>query len=337
MDMMLIPIGAALTAMALSALATGWLLPVLVRRQLIDAPNDRSSHLAPKPRGAGPALMLGLLGSVVVFGVPDIRAGILAIAAIGLCALGFLDDQRSLSARSRLLVQAVLAGFCVLALPADLSLSGHMIPLVAERFVIWVGWIWVINLTNFMDGIDGITGVQMGFVGLGACLAFGVMGGADPNAMIWAAALCGTGMGFLFWNWPPSHLFMGDSGSLPLGLISGALSIDMALQGAWISAFLLNGVFWSDATITLIRRAIAGEVLWRAHRQHSYQRLAQVLGGANGVDHHRALWVVIVLNAWLLLFAIEALEPDRAMTALAFGTVLLAAYHLIVERINPKA
>jgi len=339
MDEILIPIAAAASALAVVGLATGWLLPWLIHRQLIDAPNARSSHDVPKPRGAGPALMLGLLSAVLMFGARDIPAAILGLGAIGLCALGFMDDQRSLSARARLAVQALIAGFCVVVLPSDLAVAPDLLPFWVERLLIWIGWIWIINLTNFMDGIDGITGVQMGYVGLGACLVFFIMAGpADPH-LIWAAALAGTGIGFLLWNWPPSRLFMGDSGSLPLGLISGAVSIDLALHGAPISALLLNGVYWSDATITLIRRALRGQAVWRAHRQHSYQRLAQYMGrdqvSNSAGDHHRTLWVIIVLNAWLLLFAIEALSPDRAWTALAFGSVLLAAYHLIVERLRP--
>jgi UDP-N-acetylmuramyl pentapeptide phosphotransferase/UDP-N-acetylglucosamine-1-phosphate transferase len=328
------PLAAAVTALAITACATAWLLPWLIARQLVDAPNARSSHTTPKPRGAGPAIVLGIIIACLVFGPVDTRSLGLGLAALVLCALGFLDDRRSLSARLRLLVQAMITAALVALIPPDMQIARDYLPFWLERGLIWLSWIWIINLTNFMDGIDGICGVQMVSVGGGIALAGSVLWGAD-GLTIWAAALAGSGLGFLIWNWPPSRLFMGDSGSLPLGLISGALSIELALRGYAPTAILLNGLFWSDATLTLLRRVVKGEPIWQAHRSHTYQRLAAGLGTPGALDHRRTLWAMIVLNAWLFLFAIEALDQTRAVPAMLLGLGLLIGYHLTVERLNP--
>jgi UDP-N-acetylmuramyl pentapeptide phosphotransferase/UDP-N-acetylglucosamine-1-phosphate transferase len=215
-------------------------------------------------------------------------------------------------------------------LPPDLTWTDGGALFWLERAVIAFGWLWIINLTNFMDGIDGITGAQMAFTGLGTALVVILQIGPNDNLSVWGLALGGAGLGFLVWNWAPSRLFMGDSGSLPLGLISGALAIELALRGAPVSAVLLNGMYWSDATLTLIRRALRGQKIWRAHRLHSYQRMAVSLG-----SHAKACGLLIALNAWLGLSAVAALNPDHEWTALMLGLVILALYHRHVERRLP--
>jgi UDP-N-acetylmuramyl pentapeptide phosphotransferase/UDP-N-acetylglucosamine-1-phosphate transferase len=330
MDDLLLILGPVSTSLGLCAGATGLLLPVLIRAAIVDQPNDRSSHQLPKPRGGGPAVIFALLASVMIFGAWDRLTAILALGAIILCALGFVDDRIGLSARLRFSIQALIVLACTCALPPDLTWTNGGPLFWLERAVIVFGWLWIINLTNFMDGIDGITGVQMGFTGLGTALVVILQVGPNDNLSVWGLALGGTGLGFLAWNWAPSRLFMGDSGSLPLGLISGALAIELALRGAPISAVLLNAMYWSDATLTLIRRALRGQKIWRAHRLHSYQRMALSLG-----SHAKACGLLIALNAWLGLSAVAALNPDHEFTALMLGAVILALYHRHVERRLP--
>jgi Fuc2NAc and GlcNAc transferase len=160
--------------------------------------------------------------------------------------------------------------------------------------------VWLLNLYNFMDGIDGIASVEAICVCLGAAIIYILTGHSD--LLLLPLLLACAVAGFLFWNFPPAKIFMGDAGSGFLGIILGCLS----LQGAWISSqflwvwLILLGVFIVDATVTLIRRLIRGDKVYEAHRSHAYQFASRRVG-----KHLPVTSAVGVINlCWLLPVAL---------------------------------
>lgn len=287
---------AGLIAFAFAALGTRVVLDWLRDRQILDHPNQRSSHSLPVPRGGGlavtPAVTLVWIGLASVTGAIGPLA--LALGALGLMALSWLDDRAGLPPLPRFTAQAVLVGAGLALLdPAALVFQGAL-PLWADRLLAGLGWLWFLNLYNFMDGIDGITGSETACLGAGI-IVVAILAGLGAGMMPFAAALAAAGLGFLLWNWPPAKLFLGDCGSIPLGFLLGGLLIGLAIEGQLVAALILPGVYLADATITLIWRLIDGEKVWQPHRRHFYQRA--VRGGRS----HRAVVLAIIATNLLLI------------------------------------
>lgn len=288
-------------------------------RDLLDHPNERSSHTAPTPRGGGVAIVLAFLaGLVALHGLGEVNEMLLwalAGGGVAVALVGFVDDHGGLSARARLTVHfaaVAWALYWLCGMPPLPVGGGYVVDGPAWTAIGAVGLVWLLNLYNFMDGIDGIAGVEAVSVALGAAL----LGGSSAWWLVAAAA-----GGFLVLNWPPARLFMGDVGSGFLGFVLGVLAVDAA---AWelvplASTAILLGVFLVDATVTLFRRWARGEQLSQAHRSHAYQHAAVRFGGHRpvvvGVLAINTLWllpwawVAQVWPRWGLVAALVALAP----------------------------
>lgn len=276
---------------------------------VLDIPNHRSSHVAPTPRGGGVAIVLGFfLGLLLLYclGGVAIESLLALLGSGGLVALvGFLDDHRPIAARWRLAIHFIAAAWALLWLGGSLEI---------QVFGVALGWlgagvtalylVWLLNLYNFMDGIDGIAGVEAVTVCLSGALLYSLVG--HGAAAILPALLAAAVAGFLFWNFPPARIFMGDAGSGFLGVVLGVFS----LQAGWIQPqlfwawFILLGVFITDATLTLLRRLLRGERVYQAHRCHAYQFAARHYGGhlpvALGVGAINILWLAPIA-IWVAL------------------------------------
>jgi Fuc2NAc and GlcNAc transferase len=300
----------------------GWFIPVIVvvsfsltwvlrryalSRSLMDVPNARSSHSVPTPRGGGVAIVLAFtlaLFMLLFAGLMTFQT-FLAIAGAGalIAVIGFMDDHGHIAARWRLLghfVASIWLLFWLGGLPVveiaggtfDLGWIGHGL---AAFYLVWL-----LNLYNFMDGIDGIASVEAICVCLGACLLSWFSGAVE---LIWAPLMLAVAVaGFLFWNFPPARIFMGDAGSGFLGVVLGGLS----LQAAWVSVdflwgwLILLGVFIVDATFTLFRRLLRGDKVYQAHRSHAYQFASRQFG-----SHLTVTMAVGAINLlWLLPIAL---------------------------------
>lgn len=286
---------------------TGVLRRYALARSLIDIPNARSSHRVPTPRGGGVAIVVSFLLALPVFeliGVLD-RAAVWALLGAGtwVAAVGFLDDHGHVAARWRLLAHFAAAAWA-------LAWLGGAPPLALFGAALDLGWagialvllylVWLLNLYNFMDGIDGIAGVEAICVCAGGALIYALLGKPDLAMlpMILAAAVAG----FLYWNFPPARIFMGDAGSGFLGIVLGIMSIQAGweeprLFWSWV---ILLGVFVVDATFTLVRRLLRGDKVYEAHRSHAYQYASRRFG--------RHLPVTLAVGAinvfWLLPIAL---------------------------------
>lgn len=290
-----------------SLLLTGVLRRYSLAHSLVDVPNARSSHAVPTPRGGGVAIVLSFLAALPLLAVLGFLAWPAMWALLGagawVAVVGFLDDHGHIAARWRLLAHFIGATWA-------LGWMGGLPTLVVFGFDLALGWlgyvlaalylVWLLNLYNFMDGIDGIASVEAISVCLGGALLYVLLG--EPTAAVAPLLLAVAVAGFLFWNFPPARIFMGDAGSGFLGIVLGVFS----LQAAWIAPQLLwswltlLGVFIVDATWTLFRRLLRGDKVYEAHRSHAYQYAARQFG-----KHLPVTLAVAALNLfWLIPIAV---------------------------------
>ncbi|WP_406821279.1 MraY family glycosyltransferase [Pseudomonas sp. KnCO4] len=322
----LIPLVAVLS-LALTAVLRRYALA----RSIMDVPNARSSHAVPTPRGGGVAIVIAFLMALVAIAVQG-GAGLHELVALGgsgalIAIIGFMDDHGHIAARWRLLGHFLAAAWA-------LAWLGGFPAIQMFGWRLDIGWfgaflalfylVWLLNLYNFMDGIDGIASVEAICACLGACLLYWV--GGFQQLLLLPLLLAMAVSGFLYWNFPPARIFMGDAGSGFLGIALGVLS----LQAAWESSqlfwcwLILLGVFIVDATYTLIRRLSRGDKVYEAHRSHAYQFASRLYG-----KHLPVTVAVGVLNLfWLLPIAlcVMLLGMDGALgVVIAYAPLVVLA------------
>ena len=285
----------------LSFILTYIIKEIAIKKSLVDIPNDRSSHSTPTPHGGGIAIAITwFIGISYLFYIGDINNSLYYALLVGIIisTVSYLDDLYELSAKLRLLVQTLVAVLGLYFLGGlekiDLiifSIDNQIITVFFSFLLI----IWFINLTNFIDGINGYVGSEFVFLSLAGLVLFG-----GAHFVVLGASV----LGFLFWNWNKAKIFMGDVGSTLLGYNVAIFTIYYANQEPtnlwiWITLF---GVFWVDATLTLIRRKLNGEKLSQAHKKHAYQRLTQA-----GWSHYKVTNYSIILNGiiFVLIYLIS--------------------------------
>ena len=323
LDSVFRPLMICAAAAVLAAVQCVVLRPLLLRYALA-RPNARSSHRIPTPQGGGIAVLGGAflaLGAalwlVPVEGEAIRSVLMLAVAATGLGIVGAWDDIRPLPASVRLVLQAACVGFVLLRAAPELRLFPELLPLPVERALALLAGVWFVNLVNFMDGLDWIT--VAGIVPLAATLALaGMTGTIDPVTGWLAAGLCGGLLGFAPFNRPVARLFLGDVGSLPIGLVTAYLLYRLAGTGAFAAALILPLYHITDATITLLRRLARGERVWEAHRTHFYQQAT-----TNGFSVPGVVGRVALLN--LALAAIAGVSLIRPALPVQFACLAVAA------------
>ncbi|QOZ27185.1 glycosyl transferase [Bradyrhizobium sp. CCBAU 51753] len=314
----LLSLVAAALAATISAILIQATRPMLLRVALAK-PNARSSHKVPTPQGGGIAVTAATLlaaGIVIVMaGSPNLTVPITVFAATLFIALvGFVDDVRPLPVAPRLLLQAAAVAAVVFAAPLDLKIV-QACPLWLERGLLLIAGLWFVNLVNFMDGLDLMTVSEA--VPIAAAVALlGSFGHVPPAATLVAAALGGALLGFVPFNRPVAKIFLGDVGSLPIGLLLGWCLLELAWHQQFAAALLLPLYYLADATVTLLRRMARREAFWAAHRSHFYQRATD-----NGFSVWRVVGEVFALNLVLALLAIVSV----AVNSLAADIGLLAA------------
>lgn len=318
-----------------SWLLTGCYAPLASRLGLLDHPNHRSSHTVIKPRGAGVVFMALWSVFAIIAALTDLISWqeflLFVPPAILISTVSYLDDWLSLRARTRFVVQLLCALFVITLIYSSLNLDFGFVKLTSAYVVIPLtifAIIWSINLYNFMDGSDGLAGVEALFVfGVGAGILF--FSDATSLALL-ALALCAVLLGFLRWNWPDAKVFMGDVGSTALGLLVVVFAIAGQSYGIPITIWLiLYGVFWFDASITLMRRLIRGEKWYEPHKLHAYQRLMQM-----GLTHCQVLWALIVINSALATIACVGFwHAGWLVYCFILSLLLLSVSYLVVEKL----
>jgi UDP-N-acetylmuramyl pentapeptide phosphotransferase/UDP-N-acetylglucosamine-1-phosphate transferase len=312
-------------AAAISAGLIVVLLPAL-RRHALARPNVRSSHVEPTPQGGGIAVVVATaivaLAAVTLTAPPNERvqlAWVLGAAAF-IAAVGAVDDMRPVPVLPRLLLQAVAVAVTIAVLPADLRIAPAL-PWVFERALLALAALWFVNLANFMDGIDWLTVAEAVPVTAGL-VALGWLGALPPAAVVAALALLGAILGFAPFNRPVARLFLGDVGSLPIGLLLAWLLTMLALHGHAAAALLLPLYYLADASLTLARRLVAGERVWQPHRTHFYQRATD--GGFSVSEIVGRVFAVNLVLAALALLSVAMPGRWVAAATLAVGAALVA-------------
>ncbi|MBC3271399.1 glycosyltransferase family 4 protein [Pseudomonas sp. SWRI81] len=320
----------------LSFALTLFLRRYALHQKLMDVPNSRSSHTVPTPRGGGVAFVLTYLASLSWawwFSEVD-TATLLSSAGAGalVAVIGFIDDHRHIAARWRLvghfgaaiLVIAPLAPFptvSIMGVALDVGIMGLMLSAVYL--------VWMLNLYNFMDGIDGIAAVEAVTTCLGMVFLYSL---SQHLELILAPVLLATCVGgFLFLNFPPAKIFMGDAGSGFLGVVLAGFSLQAAFKEPeliwpWL---ILMGVFIVDATFTLLRRLLRGDKVYEAHRSHAYQFASRQVGRHLPVT----LCVGLINVFWLLPIAFCVMRLDFP----GLAGVLLAYVPLVMIAIKYRA
>jgi Fuc2NAc and GlcNAc transferase len=271
-----------LIALVLSYLGVGGLRRWAERRQLLDMPNERSSHSRPTPRGGGLAIVAITLAGIWLYAsMRPITSGMVLLAytlgAIIIAVAGWLDDLRSLPVGVRFIAHGLGALLVIVGTGYSCAVD---FPLLGQLHLGLLGlcliFFWILGLTNsynFMDGIDGIAGGQALVAGAGWAL-FGWWGDQWLVSAL-GALLAATSLGFLGHNWPPARIFMGDVASGFLGYTFAALPVIAALGDPrfMLVGALLVWPFLFDTIFTFLRRLGRGENVFAAHRSHLYQRL----------------------------------------------------------------
>jgi Fuc2NAc and GlcNAc transferase len=301
-----------------------WLLPAAVgvslgltwvlrryalARQMVDIPNARSSHDHPTPRGGGMAIVVTFLACLAILWALDVLSLRLLLALGGsggfIALIGFVDDHHHLPRRWRFFAHFLAAAwalFWLQGMPAVTVFGRELPPGWLSNAVAAIYIVWLVNLYNFMDGIDGLASIEAITVCVGGVLLYLIV---VPGSSQWIApaALLAAVAGFLFWNYPPARIFMGDGGSGFIGVTLAVFSIHAAwaapnLFCAWL---IMLGAFIVDASVTLIRRfLVGGRRYLEAHRSHAYQHAARKYGAHKPVS----LAVGAINLAWLCPLAI---------------------------------
>ncbi|OYQ63072.1 glycosyl transferase family 4 [Pseudanabaena sp. SR411] len=282
-----------LLILSLGSFLISWITVYLIkqgfRENLLDIPNDRSSHTQPTPRGGGLGFIIAfaITSGISVFLFSDsLPLYPLWITLIPLAIIGIIDDRQGVPSSIRYLVQLVVAGittFYVGVFPQPWLLQLGIFGQIIAIAITLIGMTAIINFYNFMDGLDGLvascTAIQLGFQAIYL---------NQPILWLLVAAL----FGFLIWNWSPAKIFMGDVGSTSLGAIVAfsLLSSHQDASETW-SALVITFPILGDALYTLFRRLLNHENIFQAHRSHIYQRLQQ-----SGMSHGQVASIYVLLN-----------------------------------------
>lgn len=305
-----------------------------LKKDLIAHPNERSSHTRPTPVGGGlifSSLFLAVVvANVLLHGFSLRYALVFVPGGLALVLMGFFDDKLHLRARTRFSIQLLVSIYTTIALGygshADL---GFMVLSMGWLGYIFVGIVilWSINVFNFMDGLDGFAATEAIFIF--------VLGGffcwhAQGYVLAWLSWLLAASIaGFLYWNLPPARIFMGDTGSVFLGLM---IPVFAFASEEWVGVpallwFMLYTVFYFDATFTLVRRVMAGQKWYEAHRLHAYLRLHVA-----GWSHTRVLLATLGVNAGLgVLTTIAYFYQQYMFLLFLLGLGYVGFFYYLVE------
>jgi UDP-N-acetylmuramyl pentapeptide phosphotransferase/UDP-N-acetylglucosamine-1-phosphate transferase len=297
-----------------------WYLISSETLRILDYPNPRSLHSTPIPRSGGLGVISGILASWAF--LPEALPSTVWIGVVVMVAISFADDVFGLPVWVRLLMHcAVALWFSAIVLT---DAQGWMVVIIAAVVITWM-----LNLYNFMDGSDGLAG-GMTLIGFGCYgVAAGLSGNepfADVNFCVATAAAA-----FLVFNFYPARIFMGDAGSIPLGFLAAIFGMMGWKNGIWPLCFplLVFFPFIADASVTLARRGLRGEKVWRAHREHYYQRMVQ-----SGFGHRNTALIGYVL---MLAAGATGIWATHQHINVQLGAVIAwSAIYLVMMRIFDK-
>mgnify|MGYP000336025012 CR=1 FL=1 len=300
---------------------------VAISRDIVANPNFRNLHASPLPVGGGIVFsFVFVFGLFFIWWLNQISDDLFLVLGVGGCVaalFGFLDDLKDIRASSKLAVHLLLSGWVLFWLGGGPLLSIGWIPVLVAIPVTALFLVWMVNAYNFMDGIDGMAVSGAVFVSGAIALVLLLTNGNSEFFLVFVLFLASTST-FLFFNWPPASIFMGDSGSAFLGYIFGSLILFTVMSGdisiwTWLIVF---GYFFADTTVTQLMRIILVKKWYLPHRSHAYQNLARITGShlkvTGGVVLYNVVWI-LPLTIW------SVMKPEMAL----FAVVLAIAPSLV--------
>jgi UDP-N-acetylmuramyl pentapeptide phosphotransferase/UDP-N-acetylglucosamine-1-phosphate transferase len=309
------------------------------RRKHLALPNERSSHVVPTPSSGGVGIVTGVLvglGHWTLMGADaDPHAAVIPSVLIAF-TVGLVDDRRALRPRVKMALLLVAAVAAAIVGRVEVVRG---VPFVGDLDLAWAAWpltvFWLAcypNAFNFMDGLNGIASLTA----IVSSAVFVDAAARQDDAVLFATAL--ATLGFLPLNFPKARIFMGDAGSLPLGLLLAFCAVRANHTGAlsFPASVLLLGPFLFDVVFTLIRRKREGKVIGEAHKEHLYQRLSRACGGS----HAKSALVYAGLSAatgYLALTYDSRSEAGKLLSLIGPVAAMLAFAALVLAAERRKA
>jgi UDP-GlcNAc:undecaprenyl-phosphate/decaprenyl-phosphate GlcNAc-1-phosphate transferase len=308
---------------------------------MMDLPNHRSLHTQQTPRIGGIGIVFGFL-IVTLFTIffssgsqNELWSYLAAFCALSILSL--IDDSRSLPVQVRFPLHVFIIILWVLInIQEPLSAFSFLVPATIKLvsiFALVLGITWATNLYNFMDGSDGLAG-GMSLVGFFTYL-IAAMHVSDNVIALLCASICGATSAFMRFNWPPAKVFLGDSGSIPLGFLAAAIGTTGVAKGYWSALFplILFAMFWVDATFTLVKRAVTRKKVWHSHSEHWYQKAIRA-----GNSHKRVMMIHFFCNVILASLALVTVffpifaTPWAMVLTIGMALGVVASFGLWSER-----
>lgn len=284
--------------------AVGLQLRWAKRFGLFDLPKSHSLHEGKVSTGGGAGLLLGAILGVftasILFGDTSMRSPMLPLGLIALISL--IDDYRSQPILLRLAIHFLAASLMLYLGHSDLQIPMIGLVEIHGSFVacglslLWI--VLVTNLYNFMDGIDGFAALQ-------GVVSFGVLALVthDPLVRVWAVCLGVACAAFLFFNWMPAKVFMGDVGAISIGFCLASLPFNDSTDRDGITLLIVVLSLWFflyDGISTILLRCFRGEKPWKSHTSHLYQLWVKA-----GSSHQEVcLRILGITLGMLFLFAL---------------------------------
>jgi Fuc2NAc and GlcNAc transferase len=318
-----------------SVITTSIIRNFSIKNNLLDIPNERSSHRTPKPKGGGISIVGALIFTIVILFQYEMIASEITISmVIGLVIVSIvalINDYKNLSPLIRTVIYIISAGFSLYIIDGfeSVVINNYSYNLGYIGYCLGILFlVWLTNLYNFMDGTDGFAATQTICVSL-FCFYLFYLSNNIPFFII-MLCLVSTTIGFLFWNWSPAKIFMGDVGSCSIGFFFGLLSIYTENKGiisitVWV---ILLAPFIADATFTLIKRVVNNEKWYEAHNSHAYQKLHK-----HGISHSQiasCLFVINVAVIWPIAYFAHTYK-NYELFMLILSYILTAFIWLIIQ------
>jgi UDP-GlcNAc:undecaprenyl-phosphate GlcNAc-1-phosphate transferase len=329
-----------------------------IRGGAISYPNDRTVHATPTPTMGGIAMYAGFLVAMgMAFVLPGfsevIRGSPVPYAALVTCSLmvglGAIDDRRGIEALTKFTAQVFIGGVLVLmgATLLYFWIPGLGVVVLDPDLAVPLTILWVVAIANAVNLVDGLDGLAAGMIAIAAAAFFvytirtpSTFGDASPAALL-SAITVGVCLGFLPWNFHPAKIFMGDSGSLLLGMLLAIATIDgvglnplppsggdiAAIAGVLVVPLLVLFIPFLDVVLAIARRTWRGQGIGHADKEHIHHRLMDI-----GHSHRRA---VLLMYLWSALISASALAVGLIDGRTTVGLVLLAALALFLVTALP--
>ena len=309
---------------------------VAINRGILANPNFRTLHEFPIPTGGGIVFALIFFTCVFILWIYDILSYdllmVIGVGGLAAAIFGLLDDIYNIKAFQKLIIQISFSGWILFWIYKYTALSTlGLIQFIAIPLIILL-LVWIINAYNFMDGIDGMAVSGAFYISATLTLIMLLMNGKSELAVIFFLLMASV-TAFIFFNWPPASILMGDSGSIFLGYLFGSFILITIARGdlslwTWLVIF---GYFIADTTVTLIARLILVKNWYSAHRSHAYQNLARITGShlkvTVGVIIYHIIWLLplslwTVLQPEMVFFAVSLSVIPAFVLAYRYGPVL---------------